>query len=162
MARFGEDLFVEGDISSLTMGIPDATVTDLMVASAAAIAASKLKHQYLKVFAEESGTTITDKTQVVHVAIGAGEVVSYRAGAITANVGAATTDCELLKNGVTVLNAAAQLTNGQTSRALVTATIGTTAYVAGDVFEIDYDTTAGGGTEAVGVFAEVVLREAAD
>jgi len=161
VARIEGDIFVAGDLSASSMGVPELTIVDAMVATGAAIGAAKLVHQYEKNSQQESGTTATDETYVNHVAYGAGTLQSFKVGAVTACVGAATCDIDLLKNGVTVLNAAAQLTSSITAFELVTGVIGTAAYVAGDVFEVDIDTTAGGGTEAVGVFANAVYREAA-
>jgi hypothetical protein len=155
------DGFFTGELGANTMNIPDDTVTNAMVASGAAIVTTKMKHQYAKNTQQESDTSSTDQTFVNHVAYGAGSVVSFKVGAIVAPVGAATVDIDLLKNGVTVLNAAAQLTSGETARELVAGVIGTAAYVAGDVFEVDIDQTTGGGTDAKGVFAEAIYREAA-
>jgi hypothetical protein len=158
--RIEGDVFVAGELSSQTMGIPSATVVNDDVAAAAAIVASKLEHQFAKVVCQESGTTCTDETYVAHVGYGAtGTIVSFKCGVITACVGAATIAVDLLKNGVSILNSAATINSNHSARELVTGTISTSAYVTGDVLEIDFNETTGGGTQGKGVFAEVVLQE---
>ena len=164
MALYGHiegDVNIAGALTAASMNIPDNAVTDATVLAGTGIGAAKLDHQFAKVVCQESDTTCTDEAYVAHVGYGAGSVISFKAGVIVACAGTCDIAVELLKNGVTVLNAAAAITTSQTARALVTAAIGTAAYVAGDVFEIAFDETTAGAAQGKGAFAEVILREAA-
>jgi hypothetical protein len=87
--------------------------------------------------------------------------VGFKAGSVTACVGAATITVDLKKNGVSVLTATIVLDNANTARVVEAATITTTAAVAGDVFEVSVAVAAGGGTIGSGVFAYAEFYEAA-
>lgn len=154
------NLDIRGTLSATTMDIPASTVTNNMVSATADIDASKLEHQFAKVYAQESGTTSADATQAVHVVYGAtGTLVRFEAGSITACAGAATIDVDLLVNGSSVLSAAITLDNANTARIVEVGTISSASLSDGDVIEIDVDATAGGGTIGNGVFASLILRE---
>jgi hypothetical protein len=160
VARIEGDLKVRGNVNATTMSIPNDTVVNADVNSSAAIAASKLIHQHVKTYADESDTTATDKTYVVHTVYGAtGTVLGFECGAVVACVGAATLDVDLLKNGTSILDAAVRVDSGDAARAILTGTISSASLVVGDVLEIDFDTTAGGGTECKGMFGSVILSE---
>ncbi len=158
--RFGEDVYVAGNLNSRTLTIPAGTVLDAAVGSGAAIAATKQIQQHVKHVSQESGTAVPDEEFCIHVVHGAtGTAVAFEAGAVVASVGAATVSIDLHKNGTTILDSAITLDNSQTAYETVTATIGTTSLVDGDVLEVLINGTVGGGTLAKGVFASFVLRE---
>ena len=154
------DFHVTGHLTGKTMGIPAGTLTNAGVNGSAAIATTKMRHQYIKVYAQESATSAADGAEVIHIAHGAtGTIVGFAAGSVVANVGAATVTVDLLKNGTTVLSAVITLDSANTNYVVEDGTVNTTAYVDDDVLEVVIDGTAGGGTLALGVFAKALLRE---
>ena len=158
--RMGEDLFVAGNINSRTLSIPAGSLLNAGVGAAAAIAATKQIQQHIKHVSQESGTAVPDEEFCIHVVYGAtGTAVAFEAGAVVASEGGATVSVDLHKNGTTVLSSPITLNSNQTAYETVTATIGTSSFVEGDVLEVLIDGTAGGGTLAKGVFASLVLRE---
>jgi hypothetical protein len=88
-----------------------------------------------------------------------GTLLSFKAGSIVANIGAATVTLDLKKNGVTALSAVITLNNANTARVAVSGTLSVTTLAAGDVLEVVATATAGGGTLATGVFAELRWKE---
>jgi len=157
------DIHVEGSLTATTLGIPSGTVVNDDVAAAAAIAASKLQHQYEKVYSQESATSAADEARVAHVVQGAtGTIEGFEAGSVVAAVGDDTCDVDLLKNGTTVLNAAITLDSTNVAYTVEAGTVGTSAVVDGDVLEIKIDATHNTGTLAKGIFACVKIREDAD
>lgn len=159
-SRLDGDLYVVGNINSRTRTYPAGSISNADIAAAAAIAATKQIQQHVKHVSQESGTAVPDEEFCIHVVYGAtGTAVAFEAGAVVPSVGGATVSVELHKNGTTILSSAITLNSNQTAYETVTATIGTTSLVDGDVLEVLIDGTVGGGTLAKGVFASLVLRE---
>lgn len=140
-------------------------LTDAHVLADANIDATKLQHDHRGMFAQESGTTAAAEERVVHVVKGAtGTVKKVAAGAVVANIGAATCTIDVHKNGATIMSATFDLTSGEAAYELVVGTIDPAkeAVVAGDVIEVILTVAAGGGTLATGVFCYVDVFEEAD
>lgn len=160
MSRFSGDVYFDGSLSARAMNIPANTVDNTDVQTNAGIAATKLQQQRTKTYAQESATTSVSESRVIHTIYGANAtMVSFRAGSVVANIGAATITVDLKKNGVSVLSAPISLNSGHTARQMVAGTISTPAGVASDVYEVTIVATAGGGTIGKGVFAELITRE---
>ena len=154
------DAYIAGDLSARTMSIPAGTVDDEDVKAAADIAATKLEHQYQKVYAQESDTTAAAEDRVVHAVYGAtGTVIAFEAGAVAACTGDAMITVDLHKNGASILTEAIVLDSGDAAYALVAGSIDSAALVDGDVLEIVITVNAGTGTLGKGVFASVIIRE---
>ena len=140
--------------------LPDGAVDDQAVEAGAGLDATKLEHDHRAVYEQESDTTAASETRVIHVVKGTTATVKeIKAGCVVANIGAATVDVDLLKNGVSILTAAIQIDSGDAAYALVAGTIDTPTLAVGDVLEIDVTATAGGGTLGKGVFAYVDIHE---
>src|SRR5262245_52412342 len=104
------DLFVNGALTCRSFTPPANCITDAAIQAAAGVQASKLQHQYEKVFRQASTSTAATGQEVVHAVKGAtGVVLEFSVGAITAALGAATAVMDLLKNGVSMLSAAVTL-----------------------------------------------------
>ncbi len=159
---FNGDWFVNGALNAQSFGPPAGCIDDTAVEAAAGIQASKLQHQYEKVFCPLASTvTAATERRVVHVVRGTtGTIQEFRCGVVTACIGAATVTFDLKKNGTTVLTATTVLDN--TNLAYTTeaaAGFTSTALVAGDVLEVTLAAAAGGGTIGLGAFAVLNLRE---
>lgn len=108
----------------------------------------------------QPNTTATSETRAVAVVKGTtGTLRSFSAGSIAANIGAATVTVDLRRNGSTVLSAVITLDSGNTARVVEAGTINSTALAAGDLLEVVVVATAGGGTLATGLMAEVRWTE---
>jgi len=134
------------------------SIRNASVAADAAIAASKLEHQFALTYGT-SGTAAS-ATIPIHCAYGAtGDVISIKAGSVAIAVGAATVTVDLKKNGTTVLTGVITLDTGNTAYIGEAGSILTAPYVAGDTFTLVVVATAGGGTLPTGLFVTVILRE---
>jgi hypothetical protein len=153
------DLYVRGNLAAQSFSPPAGSITDAAIVALAGISASKLRHQHRKLFSQPN-TTATTETRVLHIVVGAtGTVTSFSAGSIVANIGAATVTANLMKNGVSILTGAITLNNANTAYVPSAGVIASAGVVAGDVLSVVLTATAGGGTLATGVFAQVSLDE---
>lgn len=154
--RSDETLLVEGAASFRSKSTTLAKGTN--------VAANALNHRLHALVADKSGTAATTYTRPVFVAYKDCTILGVRAGAIAPNQTGATVDVDLLKNGSSILSSAIQLTDADSARELKdgTSNLTSTTLAAGDVLELDFTATAGGGTLADGVFAEVIVEENGD
>lgn len=142
--------------------IPAGSLGDTEFAAGNPLTAAKQQHQFVKGYAQAHGSAAADERRVIHVARGAGTVVTWRAGPVAAAVGDSTCTVDLTKNGASVLSAVPSIDSGDAAFAKLTGTVSGASYVAGDVFEVVIDATVGTGTLPQGVWGEAVFREAAD
>ena len=157
------NLRVKGRIIPDYLTCPDQSVGNAAIQAAAGLEATKLQHQHQIGYAQESGTAAAAETRVVHVVRGtAGTAVQFEAGCVTPNIGAATITVDLLKDGVSILDAPIGLSVAQAAYETVEAIIDNDALADDDVLEVAVTAAAGGGTLGEGVFAALALREDAD
>lgn len=161
MNRLG-DTHVAGTLSCETFTAPDSCIGDDQIETPSGtdngVRATKSQQQYVICYGQNA-TAVTER-RVVHTVYGAvSSLVDVDAGAGVACVGAATVTVDVKKNGTTVLSALATLTSSVAAYALAAATISTSTAVAGDVFEVSFTATAGGGTVATRPFVRLVFRE---
>ncbi len=143
------------------VNLPAASVGDTQASSASPLGVTKTTHRLTPTLAQVHGTAATTERRAVHVAHAAGTIAAFRAGVVVANVGAATIEVDLRKNGTTTLTAPISLDNGDAAYAEVDGSVSVTSYVAGDVLEVVVTATAGGGTLGQGLYCHAVLNEAA-
>ncbi len=155
------DLYVPGSLGAAAFNPPLGCVVNTSIAAGANVAATKLQKDHLKTLADKSTVTATSYQQIVHVVEGTtATVIQVTATEKVANIGAATVTVDLLKNGTTILSAV--LTRSSADTAMVVERViafTSAALVIGDVLEIKFVATAGGGTLATGMFAQVTIRE---
>ena len=133
------------------------TVTNTSVSATAAIAATKLEHQFALSYTQNG--TAASATIPLHVAYGAGTIVSIKAASIAAAVGAATVTVDLKKGGTTCLPGVITLDSGNTARTSEAGSLTVTTYSADNFLELVIVATAGGGTLPTGLIVTVILRE---
>lgn len=149
-----------GLVQFLSILLPSGAVTAANIAAAAGVEATKLEHQHREIYQQESDTTSVSEDRVVHVVKGTtGDLKTFRAGSVVANIGAATITVDLHKNGSTILTAPISLDSGDAAYALVAGVISSEPVVADDVLEVVVVATAGGGTVGKGVFASLDVFE---
>jgi hypothetical protein len=163
---FQNDVIILGQLSAKSIVLPAGSVGDAQMTLANPVQATKLQHQYEVGYAQyaglpASGTTVVNDQLVLHVVRGStGIPLDFKAGVVVANVGAATVTVDLWRNGASILTSVITLNNSQAAYQLVTAAgFSFTSLVAGDVLEVKVIATAGGGTLAKGLFANLHMRE---
>jgi hypothetical protein len=154
------DLHITGRLSADEISYPAESIGDAEIADDAAIDPSKVVQQYVKEL--KINGAVAARTEPIHVAVGAGELVGVDAGQITLNTVDATTTINVLKNGVTVLSAPLVLDSGDTIRELVAAGIDPAAadYVVDDWFDVTVAVAAGAGALGTGLIVRLIFREA--
>jgi uncharacterized protein YfiM (DUF2279 family) len=159
--RVENPTFFVGPVTFGTGGVvlPASVITDSQVAPAAGITQDKLEHQHAKIY-NQAGNAVSE-TKAIYVARSAGTLLSFVAGMVGANAGAATVTFDLKKNGTTVLTAVVSLGSGDPAYTPKSGTLSVTSFVAGDVFTVVTVATAGGGTLGTGAFASLRAKEAA-
>lgn len=158
------DVLINGMLSfggNGALSLPTGSVGNTQIAALAGIDASKVIHFISKCLSQGSTATASAQSGVIHVAKGAGTIQAFRAGSVVANIGAAACTVDLKKNGSSILSSTIALNSSISAYATVAGTISHTTYVAGDVFEWVVTATAGGGTLALGLFAQLESFEAA-
>lgn len=151
------DLHVTGTVTGGSLTPSALTVTNASVSSTAAIAATKLEHQFALSFC--SSGNAASATIPLHVAYGAGTIVSIKAASVTAPAGAATVTIDLKKGGTTCLSGVITLDSGNTARTSEAGSLSVTTYSADNFLELVIVATAGGGTLPTGLIVTVILRE---
>jgi hypothetical protein len=161
MSRITTDLYVDGNLQGKTLTPSAGCVSNNHVSASAAIAATKLEHQYIISFAQ-ANTTAAAETRVVHVARGTtGDILDVRAGSIGVCTGNATITVDVKKNGTSVLTNAITLDSGNAARVPEAGTLdgAQDELEADDVLEVVIAVNAGTGALGTGVFAAITLRE---
>jgi len=69
--RLESDLYVNGNVASLTRSYPAGSILNAAVGAAAAIAASKLEHQHAIHYNQAGATNVAAETRLVHTVRGA-------------------------------------------------------------------------------------------
>jgi len=152
--RIDESGSFRGTVSFLDLRPNNNCIANKHVDPAAALEASKLRHQHRAIVAQESSAACADEIHVAHVVHGAvGKSLAFKAGAVDPSLLDAICEVDLLKNGVSVLVGKIEIDLNDAAYALVEGNINTEALAADDVMEISFNGTVGGGTLANGVFA---------
>jgi hypothetical protein len=154
------DVQVLGTITGNAITVPSGTITNAMVNAAANIGASKMQHEFLATYAQESATNAVSEQRVVHAAKGAtATITQFGAGAVVLLTGADTCTVDLLKNGASILTAVISLLSSDTIRVIKFATLSSTSLVVGDVLEVKTVVSHTSGTLPKGVFARALVVE---
>ncbi len=161
------DLHVFGNLSAKTMTVPASSVTNNSVSAAAAIAATKLEHQFALGYTQVPGAAIVAATQDVHIVHGqTGEVVSFEA-AITGAIATGadrTVNVDLQKSTgagafATILTATILLDNTDVLRTVNAATISSANLVDGDILRVIITVAGAAGAQGEGLIVTLQLRE---
>lgn len=164
---FPGDVQIKGTLMPTTLSIPAGSLTNAGVASSAAIDASKLLHM-VHVSTELFGptTSVAALTKLAYVGKGVGTLSVVRAAVVTpANDVSRTVTVDLQKSTgggafATVLSGTVGFTNGSSALTLVSGTISSATYAAGDLFRWVVTVAGGSGTQALGLLADFTTYEA--
>lgn len=158
-SKIDDDLLVTGTLRAGAFVHTSNSIGNTEAKSSDPFGVDKQVHQYNVGFAQNHGTIAATQRQVIHVAHGAGTLVSFGGGVTVVCSGAATIVIDLYKNGSTILSSTVTIDNTNAARAVEEATFSATPYSADDVFEVVLTATAGGGTLGQGAFAKLVVAE---
>jgi hypothetical protein len=159
---------VNGRLSARSMLIPAGTITNAMVAAGAAIEAAKLEHQHQVPYSQGGAATAVADRRMIHRVYGAtGSVLKFSASAVVKMTDGGSDDfsvtIDLKKNGSSILTTPIVLDKSTlTANYLdVDGMLSASSLAAGDVLEVTVAVAGSVGTQAIGVYANTVLRELA-
>lgn len=141
-------------------------IRDADIAAAAAIAATKVEHQFsIDIELAEQDTTVADIEKLAHIVRGgSAELVAFEAAIITAGAGAADTiEVDLQKGNAgndfaTLCSTVIEIDGTTAVRTPVAAVLSTTALSDGDILKVVVDQTTDT-TQAKGLVCTITLRE---
>jgi len=165
-SRIVGDQHFTGNCSFLgTAALPAGTVTNAMTNASAAIAATKVVHQFPLHHTQNDGSDVTTQVEVVHIAYAAGTVVAVEAVCDQAPDTDETITIDVLKSTgggafATLLTGAIVLDSGNSARVLEAGTlVATPTYADGDLIEISVTDGGGTGNQGQGLCVTVWCRE---
>jgi hypothetical protein len=147
--------------------IPAGSLTDDAIASAAAIAATKVVQEITGKAAQNGGADVAAATTPIHAAYKAGTVVGFRVAILTAPTGgdkAFTVDLKKSTGGgafASILSAVVTIDSSKANNTTYSATISSGSYSAGDILQVVVAASGSTGSQGQGVIAEAILHEAA-
>ena len=163
----GETHFAGAVVLLSTVTMPAGAIGNADIEAGAAIAATKLQHQF-PIHLSVPGTAAA-LTHIVHVARGAGTLVSMEAVAATVPTGTGvdfdvTVDVQKSTGGgafATLLTTTAVIDDGETDRVPVAAVVsGSNTYADGDLLEFIITVSGSVGTQATGLCVTAFVYEA--
>lgn len=135
------------------------TTRDFSTDPANALTRDQTRHVFKKTcgFDLAIGGTPATREEIVHVAEAAGTVLEFGAGANNTGTATVALSFDLKKNGSSILSSAVAVAHTDADRAVVTGTINSASYSAGDVFSILLTATTP--NDSTGPFARVSFDE---
>ena len=122
------------------------------------ISADKLEQRLFPGWSQPNSAASTE-TRTLFVARRSGTVNEVIAGSIAAAVGDSTVTIDVKKNGTTILAAVITLDNANTARIVELGSVTSSAFVAGDWFEVVITATIGTGALPTGVFVQLEVDQ---
>lgn len=160
------DWYFTGTLSPTKFNPPSSSIDNAAIKASAGIDASKIIHRHsVNVELFGPAVTITALTKLLHIAHAAGTLVAFKAFLITNPTGAdRTVSVDLQKSTAggafaTVLTTKAEFTDTSVDRTVVAAVIATTAYIAGDLFQVVVTVAGAAGAQALGLHATMMTSE---
>jgi hypothetical protein len=154
------DVIIDGRVVPKEITMPAGSVSNAAIPAGAGIDTDKLEARVYSSWSQPNSAA-TAETRTLFVAKRAGTITSFLAGSIAKAVGDSTVTINLLKNGTTILTSTIVLDNANTARVAEDGTLNgaSTAFIAGDWFELAITISAGTGTLPTGVFAQLEARQ---
>ncbi len=170
-SRVDGNLYVDGALGAKTFTPPASSIGDAAIAAGAGVQATKLIHanptavQAGQLFAP--ATTVVALTQTLGMAHAAGTLQAFGAWIEVQATGSdRTVSVDLQKSTgggayATVLSSPVAIDHTTTIRILVTATISSATYVAGDIFRLVVAVSGSASAQATGLGYKLATQEAA-
>jgi len=167
VSRIYGDFEFPGDVAMTGTGsLPASSVVNATVASTAKVAHTKVQQRKVAQHIQVGGTDITAKTELVHIAYGAGTVLGVNVATITAPTGgdkAFTVDVKKSTGGgavATILTGVVTINSTKTSLTTYAGTLsGTPTFIAGDLLEIVVAVSGSTGSQGQGLIVTIDLYD---
>lgn len=153
-----------------TVNLPSGTLTDTMVSASAAIAATKQVGRMSYTHAQYAGTDVVTRTEEIAIARAtsstSGSILTFSATCSTAPTGgdkAFTVDLKRSTGAgafASILSAVLTFNSTKTSRVVYTATLSSTTFTVGDIFQVVVTTSGSTGSQGQGLLCQLWLDEA--
>ncbi len=149
------DYTVRGTLRCEAIAMPQNAIDNSdQIKAGTNISADKLEQRFFPAWSQPNSAA-TSETRTLFVARRSGTVNEVIAGSIAKATGDAVVTLDVKKNGTTILNAVITLDNANTNRIVELGSITSSAFVAGDWFEVVITATANTGTLPTGVFLQM-------
>ena len=165
-SRIEGNVYVAGNLASLTFSPPANSITNASITSNAGIEASKVVHKFPLRYGQVGGTAVVDATQLLHIVSGATATINSIEATIEtpADDASRTIDVDLLVGNAgsgysTVLSAPIAFANTDAARTVKAGTISSAALVDGDSLKLSVDVDGGSGNQAQGIVVTVFISE---
>lgn len=149
------DYSVRGTLRCEAIAMPQNAIDNSnQVKAGTNLDADKLEQRFFPGWSQPNSAASTE-TRTLFVARRSGTVNEVIAGSIAKAVGDSTVTLDVKKNGTTILAAVITLDNANTARIVEQGSVTSSAFVAGDWFEVVIVATANTGTLPTGVFVQL-------
>ena len=149
------DYTVRGTLRCEAIAMPQNAIDNSnQVKAGTNLDADKLEQRFFPAWSQPNSAASTE-TRTLFVARRSGVVNEVSAGSIGNATGDAVVTLDVKKNGTTILNAVITLDNANTNRIVELGSITSSAFVAGDWFEVVITATIGTGVLPTGVFVQL-------
>lgn len=173
MHRIEEDVLITESLTVIGGFVPpDGSITNVKVATAAGLAASKLEHQHALHYSQADGADVADAIVPLHIARAIGTILAVEATCLDAPSGAGADPkhfhVDLKKSTVgipvpaTVLTAPIDYVNGTPDATVLAGAIASATLADGDILVVDVDALGADGVQGQGLVVTVTIRENAD
>lgn len=159
------DVHVNGTLSAKLFNPPSGCIDDDAIEAAAEIGATKVVHQFPVTYQQPIASAVVAATAYLHIARGDGTIASLEAAVDTVATGADRTVTIDLKKSTaggafaSVLTGTLVHNDASTSRTATAATVNTTSYVDGDIFQLTVAVAGAAGNQALGLVVTLNLQE---
>lgn len=154
------DMQVRGNVNCNSITLPQNAIDNSsQVKAGTNLNADKLEQRFFPAWSQPNSAASTE-TRTLFVARRSGTVNEVIAGSIAKATGDAVVTLDVKKNGTTILNAVITLDNANTNRLVELGSVTSSAFVAGDWFEVVITATANTGTLPTGVFVQLEVDQA--
>jgi hypothetical protein len=166
MARFAEDIHVDGRLSALYFTPPAQSIGSASINTSDPLPTAGLKHrhEYVVELAEEATAIVAINTWLAALKY-AHTIISFEAFiAVQATDASRTVTVDLHKSTgggafATALSATAGITNATAVRTAVAGTVSSASGVAGDIYKAVVTVAGGVGTQAKGLTVRLIIDE---
>jgi type IV pilus biogenesis protein CpaD/CtpE len=149
------DMTVRGTLRCESIAMPQNAIDNSnQVKAGTNLNADKLEQRFFPGYSQPNSAA-TAETRTLFVARRSGSVNEVVAGSIAKAVGDSIVTVDVRKNGTTILAAVITLDNANTARVVELGSVTSSAFVAGDWFEVVITATANTGTLPTGVFCQL-------
>jgi len=149
------DIQIRGNLNCNSITLPQNAIDNSsQIKAGTNLNADKLEQRFFPAWSQPNSAASTE-TRTLFVARRPGTVNEVIAGSIAKASGDAVVTLDVKKNGTTILNAVITLDNANTNRLVELGSVTSSAFVAGDWFEVVITATANTGTLPTGVFLQM-------